>query len=1107
MAVAFTFSFTGQICYAAQGAELVTNGDFEAGNTGFVSDYTYKTGADACGAGTYVVASGPDVGSAFCGSFGVAPNGNSTMVFAADGAANAGDVVWKNESAIPVVGGVNYHFSVDISTLLNWTTDNAPAQLVFQIGDGTTWIDLWRYDDGDNPFDPDGDGVADTSGTVSTITANLQFTNGGNFYIRLTDQQTANNGNDFTLDNISFRTDDAFSGTIVDNSAISAAPVFTEASGFSGSLSDGAYGFTYNEGAAGATVLGQVAASDTDSTSLTFSITSGNDNGWFEIDSTTGEITLSAAGVSSLANDFETATNTHTLTVQVSDGANTPSVQVVLTEANVDDTAPVVTGPDGSGGTTTGLTFAITVEENQTAVSQVSANESVNWSLGGADAAKFAIASDGTITFNEAPDYDNPSDAGDSAHNNTYVVVIRATDTAGNYTEQTMKVTVSQVYYPGEPLPTGLDADGDGSADAIESASDDRDGDGIADRDDYDPQGYFYCQADGRILTGGSVSVTGPGNVTMVKNGSETGEYQWYVDAPGTYMMAVDTSGMEFSSIAVSSAGSLTLTSQVGNPIVIGSTENGSTGYLGAHNGTPYNPASPTAYYTQFVIAEGDPNVFGNNIPFESCSPNEVTITGTTNGVEANNGTARDGEFTVSLSRASTVDTVISYAVGGSASSGSDFTALSGTVTILAGQTSAIITVPVLEDDLVEGVETVVLTLTSVSGDSATSLAGSPLASITISDDLIDQIRNQLSDILGDDLARTVDTQSRQFGKMSKSALRRLQNQDDDACGTVQPFDVDGAATLSARDAKANGSIGSETYDCSTRTRHVTTGSFALNIVEGVGTQGMASVAFMTEKMHSDIDLRGKFWGGYLSRNSARTVADGSVTGFGLNGGLYGARQFRAGLLLDYYAALAVGRHQFALTFSNTAADITADGEYRYMAAFGGLALSGEKAFERFALRPRVGIDLTYAKASAASVTATQLSLNDMGEVDVPSYQGLRGFAELVFAFGDNRDATDTFGALRSYEFAPRLLCQNAQDGVGHDCGFGASVDYLWDAKEGGRRFGVTLDYETVAESDELSIELRHETDVLGGLGKAVTAVAASSGGTPQLSHTFQLSF
>ena len=41
-----------------------------------------------------------------------------------------------------------------------------------------------------------------------------------------------------------------------------------------------------------------------------------------------------------------------------------------------------------------------------------------------------------------------------------------------------------------------------------------------------------------------------------------------------------------------------------------------------------------------------------------------------------------NGEFTVTLSNPSSTDTVINYTVAGSATSGNDFTPLSGTVTI-----------------------------------------------------------------------------------------------------------------------------------------------------------------------------------------------------------------------------------------------------------------------------------------------------------------------------------------------------------------------------------------------------------------------------------------
>src|SRR6185436_9272834 len=87
--------------------------------------------------------------------------------------------------------------------------------------------------------------------------------------------------------------------------------------------------------------------------------------------------------------------------------------------------------------------------------------------------------------------------------------------------------------------------------------------------------------------------------------------------------------------------------------------------------------------------------------------------------------TPTNGSFRVTQSAISSVDTVVSYTIGGTATSGSDFTALTGTVTILAGQTTADIIVPVLNDAIVEATETVSATLTTVTaGNAGVTLSG-----------------------------------------------------------------------------------------------------------------------------------------------------------------------------------------------------------------------------------------------------------------------------------------------------------------------------------------------------------------------------------------------
>ena len=71
----------------------------------------------------------------------------------------------------------------------------------------------------------------------------------------------------------------------------------------------------------------------------------------------------------------------------------------------------------------------------------------------------------------------------------------------------------------------------------------------------------------------------------------------------------------------------------------------------------------------------------------------------------------------VTLDKAPTTDITVKYTVGGTAAAGSDFTiASSGTVTVLAGATTATIPVTIVDDSVGEGDETVVLTLAAPDG-------------------------------------------------------------------------------------------------------------------------------------------------------------------------------------------------------------------------------------------------------------------------------------------------------------------------------------------------------------------------------------------------------
>jgi hypothetical protein len=87
----------------------------------------------------------------------------------------------------------------------------------------------------------------------------------------------------------------------------------------------------------------------------------------------------------------------------------------------------------------------------------------------------------------------------------------------------------------GDGIPDYLDedSDGDGIPDQTEGDGD-RDGDGVDDQKDYDPTGYLYDEQTGQIVEGGSVSVSGTGDVDLVEDGS-LGYYQLAPTVPGVY--------------------------------------------------------------------------------------------------------------------------------------------------------------------------------------------------------------------------------------------------------------------------------------------------------------------------------------------------------------------------------------------------------------------------------------------------------------------------------------------------------------------------------------------------------------------------------------------
>lgn len=322
-----------------------------------------------------------------------------------------------------------------------------------------------------------------------------------------------------------------------------------------------------------------------------------------------------------------------------------------------------------------------------------------------------------------------------------------------------------------------------------------------------------------------------------------------------------------------------------------------------------------------------------------------------------------------------------------------------------------------------------------------------------------------------------------EFRVIQRSAQEIAENM---PCGVITPFDVAGSAEAGAAGLNTKGTFGGETYDCFTGERQIIRGDFSLSDTDDLGMQAALSATWQYERLVGAEHLRGYFLGLYGSQTSVLSGrADGNITGIGGFGGLYGAKAFnQSRLILDYYAAGSIGRHDYDLTFSNTApTDIDADGRYDYWALFGGLSVSGEREYESFTLVPRFGAHLRYASALNANVTASIPGYNESSTLSLEDQSGIRFLGELDFAFGD----TDPYSGEERYSqttiFAPGIYC-DATFGADHGsiCGIRGGVELVRTDALNGTSWGFEANLEVDSNARRSSMGAFYERR-LGAVG------------------------
>ncbi|MBC7781446.1 MAG: hypothetical protein H7125_15225 [Proteobacteria bacterium] len=170
-------------------ANLVTNGNFSAGNTGFGSDYGFSPAGNGT-EGQYTVRTNPSPWNSNFVSALDHTNDAARLMFVGNGSPTLGERVWFTLAPIAVTPGTDYFFEafvMNVCCLPSYTGDNSPSILGFYangvlIGTRTTSlanVGLWE-----------GLSTNWNSGAATSVSLELKNAN------------IARGGNDFAVDDI-----------------------------------------------------------------------------------------------------------------------------------------------------------------------------------------------------------------------------------------------------------------------------------------------------------------------------------------------------------------------------------------------------------------------------------------------------------------------------------------------------------------------------------------------------------------------------------------------------------------------------------------------------------------------------------------------------------------------------------------------------------------------------------------------------------------------------------------------------------------------------------------------------------------------------------------
>ena len=296
-----------------------------------------------------------------------------------------------------------------------------------------------------------------------------------------------------------------------------------------------------------------------------------------------------------------------------------------------------------------------------------------------------------------------------------------------------------------------------------------------------------------------------------------------------------------------------------------------------------------------------------------------------------------------------------------------------------------------------------------------------------------------------------------------------------------------------------DGKFSNEKRNCESNSWEIFEGDITYSSNDSGIDQGMGSLSYRNETLETSASLSGHFMGLYVSdSNVSEGSASGKISGVGINAGIYGANRAESDLYVDHFFGGAVGRHGFDLNFDNSSGLISADGSYKYLALFGGVAVSGSSSYEDYDFSPRIGVEMAWSPGGKAEVDLAQGDLRDSGDFSISGVTGARLFAEV--SFEDLLPHEDV-----EFQASPKVFCDRELSANETSCGLGISVELSEFNEDTYEKSSLRLFAEKTKDSHSYGLSLGFGSHVLDGDLDSSASINQNGESSVDLKYTYKL--